>query len=111
MKPITDVLRSLRGGVLIDDATTALAAIVTATMESGKPGKVTIELTINKMGRTGAVIVRDKLTVKMPKEEQLETIMYASPEGSLLTQDPRQATLELRDVTAIDIPMKEISNG
>ena len=44
MKPITDTLRSLRSGVLVDEATDALAELVNAVMETGKAGELTIKL-------------------------------------------------------------------
>lgn len=98
-RPITDTLRSLRGGVLIDEASEALAELVNAVMESGKPGKLTIELALTKASRnSGALVIRDKVTVKRPAEDAFETILYATPEGSLVTQDPKQAQLELRQV-------------
>lgn len=99
MKPITDTLRSLRGGVLIDEASEALSELVNAVMDSGKPGKLTLELTLTKASRnSGALVIRDKVTVKRPAEDAFETILYATPEGSLVTQDPRQAQFELRQV-------------
>jgi hypothetical protein len=99
VKPITDTLRHLRGGVLVDEASDALAELVNAVMESGKPGKLTIELSLTKAGRgSGALVIRDKITVKRPAEDVFETILYATPEGSLVTTDPKQAQLELRQV-------------
>jgi hypothetical protein len=99
VKPITDTLRHLRGGVLVDEASDALAELVNAVMESGKPGKLTIELSLSKAGRgSGALVIRDKITVKRPAEDVFETILYATPEGSLVTTDPKQAQLELRQV-------------
>lgn len=98
-RPITDTLRSLRGGVLIDEASEALSELVNAVMDSGKPGKLTLELTLTKASRnSGALVIRDKVTVKRPAEDAFETILYATPEGSLVTQDPKQAQLELRQV-------------
>lgn len=98
-RPITDTLRSLRGGVLVDEASDALAELVNAVMETGKAGRLTIELSLTKASRgSGALVIRDKIVVKRPADDVFETILYATPEGSLVTQDPRQATLELKQV-------------
>lgn len=100
MKPITDSLRALRGGVFVDEASAELAKVVNAVTETGKPGKLTIELTLSKAGRgSSALVIRDKITSKLPSEGSIETLLFATPEGALVTADPRQQALELRTVT------------
>lgn len=112
MKPITDTLRHLRGGVLVDEASEALAELVGAVMETGKPGKLTIELSLTKAGRgSGALVIRDKIVVKRPAEEAFETILYATPENNLVTQDPHQAMLELRQVDEPAARPTKVING
>lgn len=112
MKPITDTLRSLRSGVLVDEATDALAELVNAVMETGKAGELTIKLRLTKASRgSGALVIRDTVTVKRPAEEILETILYATPEGSLLTQDPRQQTLDLKKVEDAPTAAPKVING
>lgn len=112
MKPITDTLRSLRGGVLVDEASTALADLVNAVMESGKAGELTIKLRLTKASRgSGAIVIRDSIAVKRPADDVLETILYATPEGSLLTQDPRQQTLDLKKVDTEPATAPKVING
>lgn len=112
MKPITDTLRSLRGGVLVDDASAALAELVNAVMESGKAGELTIKLRLTKASRgSGAIVIRDSIVVKRPADDVLETILYATPEGSLLTQDPRQQTLDLKKVEDAPATAPKVING
>lgn len=94
---ITDVLRDLRRGECVAEATEALAALVTAVSEHGKPGKLTVELTVRPATRgTGALVIADKIVSKLPVEPSSESLMFATPEGSLLPEDPRQTKLELR---------------
>lgn len=96
-RTFTDTLRDLRAGNLVDEATERLAALVAAVSETGKPGKLTIELSIKRTSRSaGAVTVTDRLTVKRPEEAGSETLMFSTPEGSLVANDPRQSRLDLK---------------
>jgi hypothetical protein len=97
-RPITDTLRHLRGGQLIDECSEALAGVVQAVDATGKSGKLTIELTIKKISRSGALDIVDKVTARAPEDQPLSTLMFPTPEGNLLTEDPRQQKLELRPV-------------
>lgn len=99
-KSFTDELRDLRRGALVADLTDKMAALVLEVAATGKPGKLTLELTVKRASRgSSALTVADKTTVKMPDANMdSETLMFASPEGSLLTEDPRQARLDLKAV-------------
>lgn len=97
----SDVLRDVRHGELIDDATTAMAELVKVVDETGKAGKLVIELTVKPASKgTGTMVVSDKLTLKKPELPRGETIMFGTPEGSLQLSDPRQKALELKTVPA-----------
>jgi len=98
-RPITDILRHLRGGVFIDEASDALQKLVRAVDESGKSGKVTIELHVKKITRSGAMDVTDKITTKMPAAEPMTTLLFATIDGNLVTEDPHQRKLDLKAVT------------
>lgn len=111
-RPITDTLRHLRGGEFLDEASESLAELVERVTSTGKPGKLTIEISLKKasMG-AGALIVSDKITVKSPKEQPMETIMYPTPENNLVTEDPRQQKLPLRTVAESQAPAKVIDDS
>jgi hypothetical protein len=98
-RPITDTLRHLRGGVFLDEASDALAELVQAVSDTGRPGTLTVSLTLKRASRgSGALVIADKITVKGPKEDAVETMLYATPEGALVAEDPRQHKLALKDV-------------
>lgn len=101
LKPITETLRHVRGGLLINEASELLAEIVKAVEVTGKAGKLTIELQIKKLSRSGALEIIDKVTSKTPTEAPLTTMMYPTPEGNLITEDPRQQKLDLKTVRAV----------
>ncbi|WP_205208298.1 hypothetical protein [Chromobacterium haemolyticum] len=99
IRPITDTLRSLGHGTFIDDASDALNKLVTAVDETGRAGKLTLTLSIKKATRgSGAMVVQDEIKLSLPKPDSRETMLFATPEGNLVTEDPRQQQLELRTV-------------
>lgn len=96
-KPITDTLRHLGAGCLMDDAAEALSGLVLAVDSTGKVGKLTIEISLRK-ATAGALAVTGSIKVKKPAEPPMESLMFPTPEGNLLTEDPRQQKLELKSV-------------
>ena len=101
LKPITETLRHVRGGLLITEASEQLAEVVKAVENTGKSGKLIIELQVKKLSRSGALEVIDKVTAKVPAEAPLSTMMYPTPDGNLITEDPRQAKLDLKAVRVV----------
>ena len=101
IKPITETLRHVRGGLLINEATEQLADVVKAVEITGKSGRLVIELQVKKLSRSGALEIIDKVTAKVPTEAPLTTMMYPTPEGNLITEDPRQAKLDLKAIRAV----------
>ncbi|GAA5231785.1 hypothetical protein FOZ76_14610 [Verticiella sediminum] len=108
-----DTLRHVRGGMLLDEAAQALANVVMAVESTGKDGELTIKLKVKRLSRSGAIEIIDTLTHKAPQEERLTTMFYPTPEGNLLTQDPRQQHLDLHSVeipgaaNAIAVPPRQ----
>ena len=98
-RPITDTLRHLRGGVFIDEASDALQELVRKVDETGKSGTVTIVLHVKKITRNGAMEVTDKITTKLPTEVPLTTLLFATVDGHLVTEDPHQKKLDLKPIT------------
>ena len=103
-RQFTDVLRDLRGDMAADEATDELARVVRMVEETGKPGELTIKLTVRRASKA-ALTIRDVITTKLPKEDSNDTLMFASVEGSLLRDDPRQARLDLKVASAEPAPV------
>lgn len=95
-RPITDTLRHIGGGIFIDTASDKLAELVSAVDTTGKAGKLTLDVTVKKATRGGAMIVTGKVRLTKPAEEPMETMLFATPEGNLVTEDPNQKTLDLK---------------
>lgn len=97
-KPITDVMRLLDGGTFVDIATDALSSAVTAVDETGKAAELVIRIKIKKAPRgTNAMLVTTEVQAKLPKSEAQSTLLYPTPEGSFLRDDPRQTKLDLKE--------------
>ena len=96
-KPVTDVIRDLRGGLFVANATEELAALVERIQDSGKKGSLTITLELTPSGKGNRIMhVKPKLTVKMPpKPDTDEAAIFYVERGQLLRDDPNQTKLDL----------------
>ncbi|MFP3564736.1 hypothetical protein [Paraburkholderia sp. SIMBA_030] len=111
VRPITDTLRQIAGGMLLDHAGEQFAELVRAIDANGGTGKLTIELTVKKASRGGAMLVTGKSTSKKPADEPMEAMLFATPEGNLVADDPRQAKLDLKRVETPDTPPSELKTA
>ncbi len=97
-KTFTQTLDQLRYGTLTDELTDALHQLTADCTDTGRSGKLTITLQL-KPGKGGQVEVFDEIKVTPPKRERASSIMFATPEGNLQREDPRQKQIEgLRSV-------------
>ena len=115
-QPIIDTLKHIGGGVYIDDAADALAELVHAVDSTNKGGKLTLEISVRKATRGGAMVVTGKMKLSKPEEMPLETMMFATPEGNLVTSDPNQKSLDLKVVgqeggAATPGQLKQVGDG
>lgn len=93
MKPFTDTLNALRFGTLTDDLTKALHELTQRCADTGRAGSLTLQLSL-KPGKGGQIEVFDDFKLKLPKEERGSSIMFATPEGNLTREDPRQMQID-----------------
>ena len=73
-----------------------MAELVTKAAETGKGCTLTLAITVKKATRSGAMHVAGKITAKTPADEPMEALMFATPEGNLVVDDPKQEKLDLR---------------
>lgn len=105
-RPLADTLRYLQGGTFLDDASAQLAELVSAVDSTGKAGTITLEISVKKMSK-GAMGVIGKIKLRKPMEAPDATLMFPTPEGNLLTEDPRQQRLELKQVATAPTELKQ----
>lgn len=97
VRPITDTLRLLEGGTFLDTISDKLNALVKTVDETGKPGELILKLKIKRVSGS-ALGITPTIEVKTPKEKPDETLLYATPEGNLSQDHPKQRNLELQAV-------------
>jgi hypothetical protein len=96
-RPFQETLHHINGGVLAYEVAEKLAELTLAVDATGKPGKVTLEITLRKSTRS-TIAASGRVVLQKPKEPAVETLLFPTPEGALLTADPRQAQLPLKPV-------------
>jgi len=100
IRPITDTLRHIGGGVFVDVASDKLAELVNAVDSTGKAGRLDLTITVKKASRGGAMLLVGQVKLKKPPEDPMETMLFATPEGNLVVDDPHQQRLDLKTVPA-----------
>lgn len=91
MRLITDILRDIRRGAAVEEATNALADVVRAVDETGKDGSVTITLKVKpaKHGGPEKTLVAE-VKAKKPIAEIAPAVFFSDDQGDLHRVDPRQ---------------------
>lgn len=98
MRPITDVLRDIRKGRVVDLATDRLAEIVQAVDETGKAGELTIILKVTpEKGGGSQKTLTAKVKAKIPEADLPEGIFFSDSAGDLHRTDPAQTEMTFRD--------------
>ncbi|MCX5590891.1 hypothetical protein [Alcaligenes endophyticus] len=92
-KTFAEVLQDLRYGTLHDELTETLQEVVNACISTGKGGSLTLQIKL-KPGKSGELELTDTIKSTVPELEKGASIMWATPEGNLQRQDPRQMTID-----------------
>lgn len=90
-----DTLESLDDGKVLQQITGDMADAVRAARKTKKKAKLVLTLTMTPEG--GMVRVAAECKTTIPKEPREMTLFYATDEGALTKDDPKQLTL--KDVT------------
>jgi hypothetical protein len=98
MRLITDILREIRKGRPVEEATQALADVVRAVDETGKKGSVTITLNIipSKHGGPEKTLVCE-VKSKKPIADIAPAVFFSDQDGDLFRVDPRQEEMALSE--------------
>lgn len=97
------VLNNLNGGAGIK-LSERLNECVKATQDTGKATELTLTIKIKADRSGGQYLIDHKISQKLPEAESPTTIMWATPEGNLLNENPHQRRLDLRPVGGDDKP-------
>jgi len=105
-KPINENIRDVRiedenGDLMpaLDVAGAKLSEVIAAIVATNKAGSLTMKIDI-KPSTAGALAVKATVGIKKPKGLPPESLLWPTPEGNLMADDPRQTKLELKPVAA-----------
>lgn len=105
-KPLNENLKDIRienesGDLipLLDHAGDQFADLIKAIVSTNKAGTLTLKVDI-KPSTAGAMAVKASVAIKKPKGLPPESLLWPTPEGNLLADDPRQMKMELKPVAA-----------
>tara|TARA_R110001583_G_scaffold34551_1_gene115889 strand:+ start:35630 stop:35983 length:354 start_codon:yes stop_codon:yes gene_type:complete len=107
-------LNSLRRGRTAEELSENLADAVAAARLTGKQASVTLTIKIKpERGTDGTYSIEDQVKAAIPEQDRGRTILFGTPEGNLLTQDPNQQDLELKDIrdTEPSKPLREVNHA
>lgn len=98
--PFSQQLAFLSKGCLDDELTEALADVVKAVRETGKPGEITLKIKVSMLNKRdeNAVKLTPSVKTKQPEMAPYETIMFSTGDGDLIRDDPNQRKLPLEEV-------------
>lgn len=108
MKPITDTMHHIGGGFFISTASDKMAELVQKVNESGKSGKIELTISVKKQTKSGAMHITGKVKATMPAEEPMETLLFATEDGSLTPNNPYQQNLNLTVVEDKIQPLQKV---
>jgi hypothetical protein len=102
-------LSLIRQGGLAADIEQALSECVRQVCYLGKGGSVTIKISVKPATKNSNsnVIIGDEITLKTPKPQTAETILFSTDDGMLCDSDPRQRKLDFGKVEVVDDSPRE----
>lgn len=113
-KPLNENLTAVRvetaeGDLLpiMDVAGDKFSELINAVAAHNKAGTLTLKIAI-KPSTAGAMAVKAEVNITKPKGLPAESLLWATPDGNLIPEDPRQTKLDLKAVTAE--PVRELKS-
>lgn len=93
-------------GQLNQEMSDAVRDVVQAVRQTGKSGKIVLEMDIQpaSKGAGNAIVIKHQVTPKKPKFEKDATIFFADDQHNLYRENPMQKQFDLRTV---DKPVAE----
>lgn len=85
MRPFMDFLREQRNGLLHQELTEQLHALVSAVSDLQQAGELKLSIKVKPAGQGdgSVVIVIDEVTAKIPKEIKSSSIFFITPDKNL----------------------------
>jgi hypothetical protein len=110
----TDFLARIDSGTFTDDLEDELQNVVGAVQESGKTGKLKLEVKVKlaSEGNAKQLLVEPKIKTKEPRPTRPASIFYADDDAQLHRSDPDQKEMELKDPPSEDSgPLRKVEGA
>lgn len=101
-----DMLRKHRRGIAANKASQKLHEAIMASRDTGAKSSVSMTVTLTP-GTDDQMTVSIQVTAKLPDEKLPGGIFWVGDDGMLLTSDPRQKDLPIREVIPVGMKAKE----
>lgn len=98
-RPFIDTLRDAERGRFLDSLTDEQSKLIEAIKLTGKKGKIVITLEYVPDGEH-QVTMKSSFATTVPKASRASTTFFVTDENTLQREDPRQQSMELREVKA-----------
>jgi hypothetical protein len=93
-----DFLREHRHGATHEELTDALRDLTLAVAEERRGGKLVLTITVKPLAKGDGMEVHADVKLAAPAPIPGVSIFYPTPEGQLVRQDPRQQSMELKEI-------------
>lgn len=95
---------------IMDEAGAKFSELVQAVTNHQKAGTLTLKIAI-KPSTAGAMAVKADVAIKKPQGLPPESLLWATPEGNLIAEDPRQTKFDLKPAAPSPVrELKAVSN-
>lgn len=94
IRPAAAVLQELNRGRSHRELSDELARLTQAVRDTGRPGSVTLTITVKPSKADGAFEIADKISSKIPAFDRPASLFFADESGNLTREDPRQIAIE-----------------
>lgn len=106
LKPVVAInafpklLTELREGETVRELSEGLTDLVQAVRQQNKQGTISLKITVQPTGKVGgiALIITDEITVKAPKAQRSETMVFSNDNYQLSLNNPNQKDLPFREL-------------
>lgn len=95
----------LNRGELDDELTQELSELIQQVRLTRKGGAITLKLSVKMADQRteDRIQIMPSVTVKRPELDRESAILWSTADGDLLRNDPRQVSLDLKEVPQIEI--------
>lgn len=86
-------LGTLRYGETQKELSEELHTAVQRAIDTGKVAEITLKIKIKPEANGAQVFITDEIKSKIPQFARSQTILFPTPEGNLIREDPRQMSI------------------